>query len=392
MSMTTGNAIPILQSSLPPLERMLPYLQQIEGNRCHSNFGKLFRLFEERMAEFFGLSVDEVVIMCNGTQALICGLLAIDNLHDKYCLMPSWTFSATPASAKLAGMIPYFLDVDLQSQTLTVTKVREFLNRGEIDQEKIGAVMVVSPFGYPINREEWDQFTHETGIPVFIDAAASFDAIHRQPIMAPGFTPMMISFHATKIFGIGEGGILISNQKEFIKRVKGITNFGFDVSRESTYLGMNAKMSEYQAGIGLAVLDSWDEIREKRFDTTSRYISMFNQLGLKHWLSTNWLSSNCNVLLPGQAQKARDYLVAHQIESRIWWNKGCHTYPAYRAYPREMHLPHTERLSNTMLGLPFSIDISNEQLQRIAKKLADFLSQSSSLSHQQTEACAIAET
>jgi len=369
-------SIPILQSSLPPFERMLPYLQQIESNRCHSNFGKLFRLFEERMAEFFGVSSDEVVIVCSGTLALISGLLAIDNLQGKYCLMPSWTFSATPASAQLAGLKPFFLDVDLTTQTLTVEKVLEFLNHGYVAREEVGAVMIVSPFGAPICRKEWDQFTRETKIPVIIDAAASFDAIHRIPMMAPGSTPMMISFHATKIFGIGEGGILISTNKDFIKRVKGISNFGFDISRESTYLGMNAKMSEYQAAIGLAVLDSWEEIRAKRFDTTSRFIKMFNELGLKHWLSTDWLSSNCNALIPGQAQNARDYLVSCNIESRIWWNKGCHTYLAYQNYPREMKLPHTDSLSNTMLGLPFSIDISIEHTHLIADTLSQFLVQS----------------
>lgn len=364
--------IPILRSSLPPFEKMIPYMKQVEANRCHSNFGKLFKLFEERMADFFGISVDQLVIVCNGTLALQAGLMALEIPYGKYCLMPSWTFSATPASAQIAGLKPLFLDVDVDSQILTVNKVMEFLDHQHVPMEEIGAVMIVSPFGAPLSRKSWDDFTTNTNIPVIIDAAASFDAIHRIPIMSIGSTPMMISLHATKIFGIGEGGMLLSTNTELIKRIKGISNFGFDLTRESNYLGMNAKMSEYQAAIGLAVLDSWEEIRSKRLMVTTTYIRMLNQLGLDSWLSTDWLSSNCNVLVPNAAEEARDYMLAHHIESRIWWNKGCHTYPAYQHYSRELKLPNTEYLSNCMLGLPFSIDTSDAQINQIGNVLSDF--------------------
>lgn len=366
--------IPILQSSLPPFERMVPYLEKIEGNRCHSNFGKLFRLFEERMADFFGLSVDEVVLVANGTLALIAGLLALEIPAGKYCLMPSWTFSATPASAALSALKPFFLDVDPITQTLTPEHVLEFLHHSGIADE-IGAVMVVSPFGAPISSKKWDDFSQQTNIPVLIDAAASFDTVHRIPSMKIGFSPTMVSLHATKVFGIGEGGMLLSKNTDLIKRVKGISNFGFDVSRVSSYLGMNAKMSEYQAAIGLAVLDSWDEIRKKRFEVTCSYINLFNRLKLGSWLSTDWVTSTCNVLIPGKAEEIRDYLNARNIESRIWWGKGCHTYRAYHKMPTEPFLTHTEQLSNTMLGLPFSIDTSNEEIHLIGTYLEECLEQ-----------------
>lgn len=363
----------LLQSSLPPFERMLPYLQQIEANRCHSNFGKLFRLFEERMAELLGISVDEIVLVCNGTFALVAGLMAMEIPRDKYCLMPSWTFSATPASAILAGLKPLFLDVDATTQILTPERVLNFLNNHDINIDQVGGVMVVSPFGYPVDSDSWDAFTKETNIPVMIDAAASFDAIHRKSKMKIAHSPMMVSLHATKIFGIGEGGMLISKNTDLIKRVKGISNFGFDISRESSYCGMNAKMSEYQAAIGLAVLDSWAEIRAKRLELTMNYIAMFNELGLDHWLSPDWLSSTCNVLVPYQAEKLRDHLVANNIESRIWWGRGCHTYPAYNLLPTELELPNTKYLSNCMVGLPCSIDIAKESIEMIGACIRDFL-------------------
>lgn len=365
--------LPILQSSLPPFDRMLPYLETIEKSRCHSNFGKLFRLFEARMAEFFSVSTDEIALVCNGTLGLVSALMALEIPRGKYCLMPTWTFSASPASALCAGLIPYFLDVDRDSQTLTPDIALQFIQNASVPREAIGALMVVSPFGGPLATNVWDQFTKDTGIPVIFDAAAAFDSVHRISSMQITAAPMMVSLHATKIFGIGEGGMLLSKNTDLIKRVKGISNFGFNVSRMSSYAGMNAKMSEYQAAIGLGVLDSWQEIRAKRLTVTQNYIDLFTRLNLDHWLSTDWLTNTCNVLVPGKAPNLRDYLLACNIESRIWWGNGCHTYPAYQSLPCVKELPNTKYLSQCMVGLPFSIDTSRDEIEAIGACISDCL-------------------
>jgi dTDP-4-amino-4,6-dideoxygalactose transaminase len=138
-------------------------------------------LFEERLADFFKIEADQVTLVCNGTLALQATLMAMDIPQGKYCLMPSWTFSATPASALLAGLTPLFLDVDVETQALTVEAVQAFLNHTDLPLSDIGAVMVVSPFGAPLCTKDWDDFTKRTQLPVIIDAAASFDTIKRIP-------------------------------------------------------------------------------------------------------------------------------------------------------------------------------------------------------------------
>ncbi len=367
--------MPILRSSLPPLEHMIPYFEKIEPNRCHTNFGSLFKQFEERMANFLGILPTQISISCNGTLSLISSLLAFNIPRDRYCLMPAWTFSATPASAVLAGLKPYFLDVDRNTQTITPNRVYDFLKSGVIAEHEIGAIMPVSPFGAPIDRSSWDSFTDKTGIPVLIDAAASFDTILNTPQMSVGQTPMMVSLHATKIFGIGEGGMIVSTDEELIKRIKGISNFGFDVSRLSSYLGMNCKMSEYQAAIGHVVLDSWSLIRQQRKEVTANYIHHFNKIGLKPWLSLDWLTANCNVFIPGKAEQVRDHLLANNIEARTWWGKGCHTHPAYQNMDRVKDLSNTTYLSDGMLGVPFSIDTSKEDIEFVCSTIDEFLTQ-----------------
>lgn len=371
--------LPIMQTSLPPLSCMMPYLNQIESNRCHSNFGKLFKLFEERMADLFCLSANQCGIFCNGTTALVLGLMALtadNHSAKKYCLMPSWTFSATPAAALLAGLTPYFLDVDKDTQRLTPEIVKQSMLKHNISPESVAAVVTVAPFGAPISREQWDIFTCEMNIPVMIDAAAAFDTILQMPEMSVGTTPMMVSLHATKIFGIGEGGMLLSTNEELIKRLKAMSNFGFDTSRLSSFAGMNAKMSEYQAAIGLGVLDAWREIRVKRLQLTEMYLRLCQKLELQSWLSTDWLSSTCNVLIPNRAVAARDYLIDHNIESRIWWNSGCHSYPAYQTCPRVDDLVHTHYFSKAMVGLPCSLDTNELQIELVGEVLQEFISSS----------------
>jgi dTDP-4-amino-4,6-dideoxygalactose transaminase len=325
------------------------------------------------MAEFLNIPENQIVMFCNGTLALMMGMMAFNVPHGKYCLLPSWTFSATPASAKMAGFVPYFLDVDRDSQSLTPEIVRDFLKRSPVPRSEIGAVMAVSPFGSPISRLQWDLFTGETGIPVMIDAAASFDAVHRHREMNVGKSPIMVSMHATKIFGIGEGGFLISSDTDYIAHVKGMSNFGFDISRLSSYIGLNAKMSEYQAAIGLAVLDSWEEIRAKRLKVTRDYIHMLQGQGLGCWLSEDYLTSTCNALIPNQARNIRDYLISKKVESRVWWGDGCHTHPAYCDFPVDENMENTKYLGNCMVGLPFSIDTSKSDIEYIGNLITDYL-------------------
>ena len=196
--MDTVAPIPIMRPKLPPVEALLPYLREIDESRWYSNFGPLLRRFQARLAEHFDVPVEGVACVANGTLALTVGLMALGVREGSRCVMPSWTFIATPSAACAAGLKPYFVDVDAQSWAIDPNAVRPLIGR-----EDICAVIPVSPFGAPIDRAAWDRFTEETGTPVIIDAAAGFDTVARIPAMRPGRTPIMISLHATKPFGVG---------------------------------------------------------------------------------------------------------------------------------------------------------------------------------------------
>lgn len=360
--------IPIMRPLLPKAEKILPFLQEIDANRWYSNFGPLTFRFEEKMAELFGVTSSALITVSNGTAAMSTLLRAMDIEKGTFCIVPSWTFVATPAAAVEAGLVPYFVDVDKTSWVIEPEELKQHIR---LVPGKVGAVIVVSAFGQPVSVSAWDKFTEETGIPVIIDAAAAFDTVLQFPETKVGNTPVMISLHATKTFGIGEGGIVISQNKQMLHRARQLTNFGFAPSREIVLPGVNAKLSEYSAAIGLAGLEYWPEKRQKWVELTKNYMDAFAEERstiVSHRLTTDWVSSTCNVIVPPNCiENVIEQLGYAGIEARKWWIKGCHQQRAYLQYPR-FALPVTEMLSNTVMALPFSIDLTKEEISYIVKQ------------------------
>lgn len=363
----------VLRSCLPALEAIIPYFSKIEKNQCHTNFGELFISFEERMAQLFSLERSELSISCNGAMSLTIALLASDIPRGSYCLVPAWTFSGTVSAICAAGLVPYFLDVDRTSQTITPEIVQDFLDRKPYGVH-IGAVVPVSAFGLPIDTHSWDKLSQRNNIHVVIDGAMAFDTVLSSGKMPVTDTPIMISLHATKVFGVGEGGLLLSKNKALIERARGISNFGFAVSRESSYIGLNGKMSEHTAAIGHAVLDAWAKTRAKRAKNRDHYIKIFSELGLEHCLEASWVSNTCNILMPGHARGLEKWFEKNNIETRRWWGEGCYSHPAYVTFPRNEKLKNTQFLSDTVFGLPISLDTTALEIERVAAVLKSFFS------------------
>lgn len=352
---------------LPLAEHVMPYLKQIDQNRWYTNFGPLVENFEKRLADFYGVSPPHIKSMANGTEALINILKAMELPKGSFCLMPSWTFIATPASALSAGLVPYFLDVSEDTWQLEPEAVKAQL---PLIKGKVSSLMVVAPFGVPVDRGKWDCFTEETGIKVVIDGAAAFDSISNISEAGVGKTPIMISMHATKVFGIGEGGIVLSTDEVLIQRLRELSNFGFNISRVIRIPGTNSKMCEYNAAVGMAALDLWSTKREVWLRLKHHYIEAFRRTHIHSpWLEEEWVSSTCNVQLPKEnALEVVAKLAEYGIEARQWWGNGCHAQPAYAHYSKNA-LPVTEKLGRSVIALPFTLDMRKEDVAFVAETL-----------------------
>ena len=358
--------IPLMRPLLPTFEKLAPYLREIDENRWYTNFGPLVTRFETRLADLFRVPKAQVLTIVNGTAALSGALLAAGAKQGTKCLVPAWTFVASGAAVRAADLIPHFVDVTRE----TWMPDPDTLSR-RADLHEVGAVMVVGPFGTPVDTAAWERFSTKTGIPVVIDAAACFDAVASVPAARPRNVPTVISLHATKALGVGEGGLVISSDDEIMLRLRRLSNFGIWGRPEGTIVGFNGKMSEYHAAVGLAALDGWAERRAALVSRTQRYAEALAHLPQVKTLPAfgqGSVSVYCIVCVPGDIDAIIERLSGMGIESRRWWLDGVHALAAYQSFDRD-DLTVTGELASSALALPFSHDISDADIQRVVECL-----------------------
>jgi dTDP-4-amino-4,6-dideoxygalactose transaminase len=358
LTMTT---IPVMRPKLPSAERLAPFLKTIDSSRIYSNFGPLALALEDRLARHFGLVGENVTTVANATLGLTLALAAAGARPGTLCLLPAWTFVATAHAARLAGLTPYFVDVDRTTWTLNPEHVADLMSQAP---STVGAIIPVVPFGQPVDTNAWDRFRTRTGMPVVIDAAAAFDAL------IAGDTPAVVSLHATKVLGAGEGSFVISKDAALIREIRTRANFGFYGTREALLPAINAKLSEYHAAVALAALDEWNEARREWLAVAQCYRAVLansNRVRFQEGFGQKWVASTCNVsVTDSNAPRVEVALAEAGIETRRWWGRGAQAHPATMEFPR-LPVPVTEVLAGSTLGLPLYRDLEPAQIQKIVE-------------------------
>jgi dTDP-4-amino-4,6-dideoxygalactose transaminase len=345
----------VMQPLMPSSDDILPYLRRIDEARIYTNFGPLHEELSTRLADYFGVTPDQIVLMSNATVALQASIeLLIESGSDVG--LPAWTFTATAAAVIAAGMKPKFLDVDNDWRVL--------LN----DENPL--LVDVLPFGAGLREDNQPQ------VRTVIDGAASFDALRNCGKNLRDDCILVVSMHATKLLGAGEGAVCIIKNKAWAERLKAWSNFGFELSsRLSETKGSNAKLSEFAAAIALASLDRWVETRKRLWDVRKRAFEISTSYNFRlappmrnEYISPYWI-------VEFESGKEKEELVRvlsqNKIESREWWAKGCHQMNAYSQYSN-VKLEHTDILAERSLGLPFHAFMNDhdfEKLERVFRSL-----------------------
>jgi len=353
--------VAVARPRMPNAQAVLPYLQRIDEARWYSNFGPLLTEMEQRLADRFSPGT-AVTTVANATQALTLALMAMGLPPGGHVIVPAWTFVATAHAVVQAGLKPWFVDVDPQTWMLDPARVAAL---PQLNPEAV-AVIPVCAFGALPDLAAWRAFRDQTGLPVLIDAAAAFDTISDARL------PVVVSLHATKVLGLGEGGFLAAEDAALVQRVRQLTTFGFHGSRESLAPATNAKLSEYAAAVGLAALDSWpgDRLRWMRTAQMLRIALIGRpEVRFQDGWGSDWVTSVCTVGLPeGSSDQVAAALRDHGVDTRQWWGAGCHASRAFADCRREP-LAVTDALAGSTLGLPFSIDMDADEIARVAQAL-----------------------
>ncbi len=354
--------IPVLVPKLPGTRALVPYFQLIDEARIYSNYGPLHSRFAARLADL--TNADGVALTCNGTIAIELALRALDLPRGGICLMPSYTFIASAHAVANAGLTPYLLDVDDESLVITPEIVKRALNGLD---EKPAAILVVSAFGAPMNIDIWDEFSDQSGIPVVFDGAAALTTVVRV-----GRSPICVSLHATKTLGIGEGGAVLTSDRQLSDRITAMTGFGFTGSaRVSQIRGGNYRISEYTAAIGLAALDELPDrvMRLKAAATIYRRALRDKQTRMQEAMGEGWISTTLNVRVPEHfVDQTIAKLDSADIAWRRWWGYGCHTTPAFASVPHG-ELAVTNTVARQIIGLPLYEDITAAEIKEVVNCL-----------------------
>ena len=376
--------IPVYRSKLPLAEQCLPYLKQIDQNRIYSNFGPLENNFKERFKKSFLPKLKNEIISANNATSAMVQILRFwsnkEKCQKQYVICPSWTFVATAAAIVNSNLIPVLVDSHYDSQTPSVEELEKKIT--EVNNTKDGkviAIIVTMPFGESVAIDNYIQLAKRSETKLLIDAAAGLDAIsslaHSSPWLFTDFTSV-ISLHATKAFGIGEGAIIISESIEEAKAIAAYGNFGFSGSRDAIYPGTNNKLSEYMAAVGLAMLDNVELEKQEWRSKRQMFIDLVQSRTYiqKNSMNTiNHINPYGNVRLDStqfDLESIEEKLKEKGIETRKWWGMGVHQQSYYRSYlnndiSSSRDFINTEKIAEETLGLPFFREIEFENLEYI---------------------------
>ena len=350
------NAIPVMKPLLPTGDQVLPYLKKIDSSRLYSNFGPLNEHLTRRLADYFSVEVDNVLLVSNGTLALQAAV-ATSSIPGSTWIIPSWTFIATAQAVVSAGSKVKFEDVDLNTWALLPDTSR--LAHG---------VIPVVPFGGQVQLEPWA--LESTRRPIVIDAASCFDSCQNLSLVNKYNISVMVSLHATKLVTTGEGGVIVG-PKAWIAEMKKWTNFGFYGDRTARRTGTNAKLSEYQAAVGLASFDQWETTRESWYSRLKKLSEGLRegQITVQPAIIDGYVTSTLIALVENSEAKIslERRLSAAWIDSRDWWGAGVHNMPAFRSevIAEQPLLPVTEELASRTIGLPMFIDLNDNEIEKI---------------------------
>lgn len=259
---------PVTKPYLPNREKLKNYIDGIyERNRLTNN-GPLVQELTQRLEKYLG--VENLLLVSNGTLALQVAYHALGinepvNGKPAEAITTPFTFIATASSLKWGGVQPVFADIDPKTWCLAPDNIEAAIT------PNTRAIVPVHVFGNACDVEAIDAIAQKHNLKLIYDASHAFGVNYKGQSLLNHGDVATLSFHATKLFHTGEGGAIVFKRKEDFERAKKMINFGITDQETIEELGINAKMNELQAAMGLCVLDEMKENLEARARIWYRY-------------------------------------------------------------------------------------------------------------------------
>jgi dTDP-4-amino-4,6-dideoxygalactose transaminase len=343
----------ITRPLLPPLEAVTARLRQVWDSRWLTNNGAQHGRLEAALREYLG--VPHLALFDNGTTALMAAVRALD--LDGEVITTPFTFPATPHVLAWSGITPVFADVDPVRLTLDPRRVEEAIT------PRTTGILGVHVYGLPCDVDGLQQVADRHGLKLAYDGAHAFGTTVRGAGIATFGDMTMFSFHATKLFHTAEGGALACGDQARRAKIDLLKNFGIVGPETVSCVGINGKMNEVQAAIGLAVLDCLQDEIASRKALLGLYRRLLGSVvGITMVPEVPGVVSNhqyCAIQIDEHRFGCSRDVVHRELEkynviSRKYFFPLCSDYPCYRDLPSAdpVRLPVARQAAQRVLCLP----------------------------------------
>lgn len=353
--------IMVTKSFLPPFEEYSKEIEKIWETSWLTNMGPLHETFKNQLEKY--LKVECLTLASNGHLALEIGLKALNLPKGGEVITTPFTFASTTHAIVNSGLKPVFCDIEMKTYNMDVEKIEALIT------SKTVAIMPVHVFGNPCNIKKIEAIAKKHRLKIFYDAAHAFGVEVEGKGIGTFGDISMFSLHATKVFNSIEGGVLTYNDLQLQKKLRLLKNFGITGPETVEEVGLNCKMNEFQAAMGVVNLRYIDEQIQKRKIVTDRYRRNLKEIqgihyiedleNIKHNYSYFPIIIDENIF-----GKTRDQLFDELKEYNIFTRK--YFYPlitdfdCYKEEYSHVELPQAKYISNRVLTLPIYGDLAIE--------------------------------
>ena len=369
--MTKSKPIYVTQPYLPPLEEFAPYLERIWDNKILTNSGPYHQQLERALCEYLG--VEYISLFANGTLALVAALQALE-ISGEVITTP-YSFVATTHSLMFNGIAPVFVDIDPDTLNLAPSKIEAAIT------PRTTAILPVHCYGQPCDVEGIQSIADTYNLKVVYDAAHAFGVEYQNGSVLNHGDLSVLSFHATKVFNTFEGGAIICHDAKMKQRIDHLKNFGLANEVTVVATGLNSKMSELNAAVGLLQLEHIDDALARRKEIAETYTSELMGIAGISCLSGNLRSSSTNnsyfpILVGEDYPLSRDglyeKLTANHIYARRYFYPLISDFQMYRDMPSAQaeNLPVANDAASKILCLPIYPALTKADQLRVIRQIA----------------------
>ncbi len=353
-----------IRPTLPRPEEWLRHIELAYEQKRFSNFGPVHSLLEERLTSDYAPPSREAVLVASGTAGITATLMALE-IHGRV-LIPSFTFAATVQAVRAAGCVPVFCDVcpdlwEMSPETL----------RAGMAQDGIACVLTVRSYGLCRDLTALEEVCREAKVPLVVDAAAALGGETGTGALAGGNgIAEVFSLHSTKVFSIGEGGVVFAS-RELAAGIRTAINFG--ITQNGVGIGFNGKLNEFACAVGLAMADRVESYIALRRRVAASYIACLESIP-RVKLPRNagqppWQSFPIQLTGLADASPFVERALELGLEVRRYYRPALHTQDS-----SPMDAPVSKRLADTMICLPIYSDMTTCEQNLVMKIVSETLS------------------